>query len=145
MISSEGRGMQADSIAIRMAIPAYPVAAIVDLMKTNRTARIFSVMRSKIRVAFQRTAPGSKRPLLSKAEARQGHALPRLGYFHLYHGSIGRGHFRRTQHRELAEHFAVNLGDEVILAAGILPPDLPEFDALHGHEFFLRLSDYSWD
>src|SRR6266478_4781695 len=79
---------------------------------------------------------GSKRPFLSKAEARQGYALPRLGYFYLYHGSIGRGHFRRTQHRELAEHFAINFCDEVILAARILPPNLPEFDALHSHEFF---------
>jgi hypothetical protein len=46
MISSEGKGMQADSIAMRRAIPPYPVAAITDFMKRNRTARILSVMRS---------------------------------------------------------------------------------------------------
>jgi hypothetical protein len=37
----------------------------------------------------------------------------------------------------LRENFAVNLSDKVILAGYILAPDLSEFDALHGHKFFL--------
>src|SRR5579863_7087554 len=44
MMSSEGSGMQADSIAIRMAMPPYPVTAMTDLMKTKRMARSFSVI-----------------------------------------------------------------------------------------------------
>ena len=44
MINSEGSGIHADSIAISSAIPAYPVAAMILLMKTKRMARIFSVI-----------------------------------------------------------------------------------------------------
>jgi hypothetical protein len=33
----------------------------------------------------------------------------------------------------LREHFAVDLGDEIILAIGIAAPDLPELDRIHGH------------
>jgi hypothetical protein len=36
--------MHADSIAMRITIPPYPVAAITDLMKTKTTARILSIM-----------------------------------------------------------------------------------------------------
>ena len=36
--------MQADSIAISNAMPAYPVTPMTDLMKRKMTARIFSVM-----------------------------------------------------------------------------------------------------
>jgi hypothetical protein len=35
------------------------------------------------------------------------------------------------------ENFAVNLRDQKILAARILTPDLPEFNILNGHKFFL--------
>jgi hypothetical protein len=44
MISSDGNGMQADSMAIKMVMPPYPVAAIRDLMKTKSMPRIFSVI-----------------------------------------------------------------------------------------------------
>jgi len=47
MINSEGSGMHADSIAMRITIPPYPVAAITDLMKTKTTARILSVMEGE--------------------------------------------------------------------------------------------------
>jgi len=33
----------------------------------------------------------------------------------------------------LRKYLAVDLGDEVILSGDVLAPDLPEFDALHGH------------
>jgi hypothetical protein len=54
MISSEGRGMQADSIAIRMAIPEYPVAETTVLMKTKIAAKSFSVMGTRDRVTGPR-------------------------------------------------------------------------------------------
>src|SRR5437868_14449291 len=44
MINSEGSGMHADSTAMRITIPLYPVAAITDLMKTKTPASIPSVM-----------------------------------------------------------------------------------------------------
>jgi hypothetical protein len=44
MISSEGSGMHADSIAMRRVMPPYPVAAITDLMNRKRAARMLSVM-----------------------------------------------------------------------------------------------------
>jgi hypothetical protein len=45
MINSEGRGMQADSIAIRRDNPTYPVMAMTEWMNTKRMPRIFSVMK----------------------------------------------------------------------------------------------------
>jgi hypothetical protein len=50
MISSEGKGMHADSIAIRIAMPAYPVVATTLLMKMKTIARIRSVIEKKFSV-----------------------------------------------------------------------------------------------
>src|SRR3974377_725071 len=107
MISSEGSGMQADSIAMRKAIPAYPVTAMVDLMKTNKTARIFSVMRSRIPAGG---VTSSESPFLRKAEAGQSNTLGGFGHLDLDRGSVGRRHFSRTQHSVLGKHFAIHLG-----------------------------------
>jgi len=79
---------------------------------------------------FQEISEGA---FLRKAEARQSHALARLGDFYFHHGRIGSGDFRGSQHRELAEHFAVHLGDQKILAAGILAPNLSELYDFHSH------------
>ena len=79
----------------------------------------------------------SKRPFLREAEAGQRDATIRFGDLHFHDGRIGRGDFGGPQYRVLREHFAVNLGDKVILAGGILAPDLSEFDVLHCHKFFL--------
>ena len=54
---------------------------------------------------------------------------------HLHDGRVGRGDLGGPQYRVLREHFAVHLGDKVILAGCVLAPDLSEFDALHCHKF----------
>ena len=79
----------------------------------------------------------SERPFLREAEAGQGYAIRRFRDLHLHDGRVGRGDLGGPQHRVLRENFAVYLGDKVILASYILAPDLSEFDALHGHKFFL--------
>ena len=58
-------------------------------------------------------------------------------------GASGRSDFGGPKHRILREHFAIYLGDEMILARCILAPDLSELNALYGHRFFPFFSDYS--
>ena len=79
----------------------------------------------------------SERPFLREAEAGQSHPVGGLGDLHLDRGRIGCGDLGGTQDRVVAENFAVNLGDHEILTACILTPDLPEFNVLDGHKFFL--------
>src|SRR5208282_910411 len=150
MISSEGSGMHADSIAMSNAIPEYPVAATSELMKPKSKVRIFSVMRigvvSNQTYRFQSpddlrvSTLGSERPFLGEAEAGQGHAVRRFGDLHLYHWRVRRGDLGGPQHGVLRENFAVNLRDEVILAGRVLTPDLPKLDIFHGHDFSLILT-----
>ena len=71
-------------------------------------------------------SPDLERPFLRKAEAGQGHAFGRLGDFYFHHRRIRRRDFGGPQHRILREHFAVHLGDEMILAGCVLTPDLSE-------------------
>ena len=78
----------------------------------------------------------SERPFLREAEAGQGYAFRRSGDLHFHNRRAGRGDLGGPQYRVLREHFAVYLGDKVILAGCVLAPDLSEFDALHGHNFF---------
>jgi hypothetical protein len=85
----------------------------------------------------RRRQQASERPFLGEAEAGQGYAIRRFGDLHLHDRRVRRGHFGWPQYRVLRENFAVYLGDKMILAGYILAPDLSEFDALHGHEFFL--------
>ncbi len=47
MMTSDGSGIHADSIAISKAMPAYPVVEITVMMKKARELRIFSTMRSR--------------------------------------------------------------------------------------------------
>jgi hypothetical protein len=78
-------------------------------------------------------SPDLKRPFLGEAEAGQGHAVGRFRDFHFYDGRIGGGDFGGAQDCVLRKHFAVDLGDEVVLASCVLTPDLSEFDVFHGH------------
>jgi hypothetical protein len=89
------------------------------------------------------TRSPSECPFLSKAEAGQGYAIGRFCDLHLHYGSVGSGDLSGPQHRVLREYFAVYLGDKVILAGCVLAPDLPEFDALHGHWFCPWFSELS--
>src|ERR1700691_9591 len=86
--------------------------------------------------------PDLKSPFLRKTEARKRHAIGRLGDFDLHARNIWRVHPCETQHRVLRKHFGVHLGDEIVLTAFVLAPDLPEFDVLDGHNLSFD-SDYS--
>jgi hypothetical protein len=85
--------------------------------------------------------PPSERPFLRKAETWQSNSVGRFRDLHLHGWRVGRSHLGRTQDRKLCEHFAVNLGDKVILAGRVLAPHLPEFDALHGQRFLPDSTD----
>ena len=74
-----------------------------------------------------------KSPFLREAETRQGYAVGRFRDLHFHHRRIRRGDFGGAEHCVLREHFAVDLGDEMILAGCILTPDLSELNAFHGH------------
>src|SRR6266849_3280887 len=112
-------------------------------MNTNRTARIFSVMREKRLTQApalwgQVSDPStgwwrSECAFLGKGVARQRGALGVLGHFHANRGHVRCRQTRRPQQRILGEHFAVKLGDKIILAVGIVTPNLPELDGLHCH------------
>ena len=79
----------------------------------------------------------SERPFLREAEAGQRDSFGGFCDLHLHHRRVRRRDFGRSQHRVLREHFAVHLGDKVILAGCILAPDLSEFNRLYGHSFSL--------
>src|SRR5579862_2883146 len=113
-------------------------------MKTNKTARIFSVMQKHVKRGW--LAPGgflhppgpnrwrdSECAFLGKSVSGQRGATGVFGHFHPDGWHIWRGQTRRPQHRILSEHFAVHLGDKIILAIRIVPPDLPELNGLHRH------------
>jgi len=45
MMISDGKGMQADSIAINSTMPPYPSAEIVAMMRYERMEIIFAIIR----------------------------------------------------------------------------------------------------
>jgi hypothetical protein len=78
-------------------------------------------------------APRLERTVLSKGIARQRRALRGFIYFDANRGRIGSADSGEAQHGILAEHLAINLGDEIVLPVGITAPDLPELDGINGH------------
>src|SRR6266581_8846969 len=80
----------------------------------------------------------SKCRFLSERVAREGRALGALCDFHAHSFRIRSRQSRRPQHRILAEHFAVQLGYKIVLAIGIVAPDLPELNGFDRHWFFLK-------
>src|SRR2546430_4992117 len=104
-MSSEGREIHADSIAIKMAMPPYPVRPITDLMKTKTAARIFSIMRKGddllcrnttqlllTKNALQRVARELERAFLGKCVSRKRSSVGGLRDFDANRGSIWSGH-----------------------------------------------------
>jgi endonuclease III len=85
--------------------------------------------------------PRLERAFLSERVSGEGCALRSLRDFHSYSGCIGCGDSGRPQHGKLSEQFAVYLGDEIILAVGIVAPDLPELDGAYGHGCFPEWSE----
>jgi len=55
---------------------------------------------------------------LREGVAREGEALGAFDRFHADGGDVGRVGFGEAQDCDLAEHFVVNLGDQIVLAAG---------------------------
>ena len=77
-----------------------------------------------------------ERAFLSEGEAGKRCPCRGLGDLDLHRGDIGGSDIGRAQKRELGENFAVELGYEIVLTAGVLAPDLSELDGFHGHEVF---------
>src|ERR1700735_2407253 len=131
-------------------------------MKTNRMARIFSVMKASSQKAssqfslvssqenllglFPRTENstsvlefcgwnrcGLKRVFLRKRVARDGRALRSFDHPDPHRGRVGGRDACRPQHGVLSEDFVVNLRDQIILAVGIAAPYLTELDGIHCH------------
>ena len=72
---------------------------------------------------------------LREGIAREGKSVSAFDCFHADGGDIGRIGFRKAQDCDLAEDFVVDLGDEVVLIAGVLTPDLSELDRLDCQSF----------
>src|SRR5438477_1028624 len=162
MINSEGSGMHADLIAMRITIPPYPVAAITDLMKTKTTARIFSVMNGGRGKNTARTFSNqhfasdrsrlcqdpaeipqrqwllSERCFLSEGVTWQRRTLGVLCDFDADSFCVRSRQSRWPQHSILAENFTVQLGYQIIVAVSVVAPNLPELNGFDCHWFFLR-------
>ena len=69
-----------------------------------------------------------ERAFLSKGVARKGKSVGAFDGFYPDSGDVGRIGFRQTQDRDLAENFVVDLGDQVVLIACVLTPNLSELD-----------------
>lgn len=76
-----------------------------------------------------------KGAFLREAEAWQCHTVCQLCDLNFDDGGVRRSNLRGPQYRVLREDFAINLGDEMILAGCVVPPDLSEFDSFYGHGF----------
>src|SRR5579864_5556213 len=124
MITSEGRGMQADSMAISKTMPPYPLCEITEMMKALSAAIILEVIRMK---SSGEGGP-SRLLLLSEGVARESQAFAALLHLdaHSLRGAGGR--VGGPHHRELGEHFVVNLGDEIILSVLVVAPHLAELN-----------------
>src|SRR6202023_2730591 len=90
---------------------------------------------------YRKSAGGSglglERAFLGKRVPRQPRPLSALSHFDPHGRRIGRGDARWPQHGILTEHFAVDLGDEVILAVAVAAPHLPELDGVNRHDSVL--------
>jgi hypothetical protein len=80
-----------------------------------------------------RTWDELERTFLGKSVSRKGESLGAFYGFYTNRGYVWGLSFRQTQDSYLAENLVVDLGDQVILAAGVLPPNLPELDGLDCH------------
>src|SRR4051812_28352262 len=94
-----------------------------------------------------RTRKKLKRAFLCKSVAGQSSAARALAHFYLDGRNIGRRQTSRTQNSVLGEHFVVHLGEKVVLAVSIVPPDLPKLNGLDRHLTLLNFrrkaySDY---
>src|SRR4029077_9217266 len=74
---------------------------------------------------------------LGKRKAGERDAGAAFCHLDLHGGRIGGRHFGGTQNGVLREYFVVDLSHEIILAVGVLTPDLSELYGFHGHWVFL--------
>jgi len=87
-----------------------------------------------------------ERAFLGKRVSRKRGSVGGLRDFDANCGSVRSSHQSGAQYGELREDFAVELGNEVILAVVVVAPDLSELDGLYCHwiasNFVDSISDY---
>src|SRR5436309_9056061 len=125
MMISEGRGIQADSIAISKTTPIYPDLEITAMMKPATGAMIFSSMSG-----LELELLG----ILRKGIAGNRHAIGGLSDFHPGGLCTWSGEVGRTEHGILGEQLGVDLGHQKIVSTCIIRPDLAQLDRLERHK-----------
>ena len=80
-----------------------------------------------------RVARELERAFLGKRVARKRSSVSRLRDLDANCGSIRSSQQSGAEHGELREDFAVDLGNEVVLAVLVVAPDLSELDRLYRH------------
>src|SRR5450432_721635 len=129
---------------------------MILLMKTNRTARIFSVILGcgKIQLPVDggqlpvyrklvTQAAWLERAFLGKRVAGKGCALRCLDDFHADGWGIGSGDSGGSQHGVLGEDFCIDFCDQIVLAIGVAAPYLSELNGADCHGIFLTLAGVS--
>src|SRR5580704_8214790 len=91
--------------------------------------------------AIECKATSLERAFLSEGETGERGPFSGLRDFDFHGGRVGCGHLGGAQHRELGEDLAVYLGDEIVLAARVLAPDLAELNGFDCHDVFLGFED----
>src|ERR1022692_468848 len=82
-----------------------------------------------------------ERAILGKGVAGERCTFGAFDHLDAYCRRVRGGDACRAQHRVLAEHFVVDLGDQIVLAIGVAAPDLPELDGTYGHDSFPECSE----
>ena len=88
-----------------------------------------------------RVARELERAFLGKCVSRKRSSVGGLRDFDANRGSIRSGQQSRAQYGELRKYFAVEFGNEVILAVFVVAPDLSELDGFHCHWIGLNFVD----
>jgi len=105
---------------------------------SDSTSRSFNdLIGNAIALALNLRLKGA---FLRECESGKRYAIGGLGDLYFYAWDVGGVNLGGTEDRVLGEYFRIDLGDEVVFAARVLTPDLPEFDVLDGHVEFRVLS-----
>ena len=88
-----------------------------------------------------RVARELERAFLGKRISRKRGSVGGLRHFDANCGSIWSGNQSGAQYGELGKNFAIEFGDEIILAVLVIAPDLSELDGLHCQWIALNFVD----
>ena len=80
---------------------------------------------------------GLERAVLRKCVSGKSGASGRFGDFHTDGFRVGRAFLRGTKNRKLAENFAVNRSNKVVLPVHVTAPDLAKLYGFHRHVDYL--------